>query len=238
MAWRRPGDKPLSDPMMTRLPTHICVTRPQWVNYTGSCSAGPLESCWRQKNAKKMFNDKVINSLWTGSRGPFIQQFFARNPSLMEISPCCNSFDGHKITINFCTCHDSTAVAPRTKFCSNHCIRIKVSVKRNFHQIWLAMENTFVKRGPGGIAMWDTHPKSLSLVHVKDPYHKSQNASVAYPTMHYFVTEMCTHVHISVTKCCIVGYATDAFWDLWDGSIFWLPPGVKPVPETARTKFY
>ena len=31
-AWRRPGDKPLSEPMMVRLPTHICVTRPQWVN--------------------------------------------------------------------------------------------------------------------------------------------------------------------------------------------------------------
>ena len=33
MAWRRPGDKPLSEPMMVRLPTHICVTRPQWVKY-------------------------------------------------------------------------------------------------------------------------------------------------------------------------------------------------------------
>ena len=32
MACRRPGDKPLSEPMMFRLPTHICVTRPQWVN--------------------------------------------------------------------------------------------------------------------------------------------------------------------------------------------------------------
>ena len=32
MAWRRPGDKPLSGPMMVRLPMHICVTRPQWVN--------------------------------------------------------------------------------------------------------------------------------------------------------------------------------------------------------------
>ena len=31
MAWRRPGDKPLSEPMMVKLPTHICVTRPQWV---------------------------------------------------------------------------------------------------------------------------------------------------------------------------------------------------------------
>ena len=31
MAWRRPGDKPLSEPMMVSLLTHICVTRPQWV---------------------------------------------------------------------------------------------------------------------------------------------------------------------------------------------------------------
>ena len=31
MAWRRPGDKPLSEPMMVCSPTHICVTRPQWV---------------------------------------------------------------------------------------------------------------------------------------------------------------------------------------------------------------
>ena len=33
MAWRRLGDKPLSEPMMDSLPTHICVTRPQWVNW-------------------------------------------------------------------------------------------------------------------------------------------------------------------------------------------------------------
>ena len=31
MAWRRPGDKPLSEPMMIISLTHICVTRPQWV---------------------------------------------------------------------------------------------------------------------------------------------------------------------------------------------------------------
>ena len=35
-----------------------------------------------------------------------------------------------------------------------------------------------------------------------------------YPTMHHFVTEMCTHVHISVTKWCIVGYETVALWNL------------------------
>ena len=32
MAWRGPGNKPLSEAMMVGLTTHICVTRPQWVN--------------------------------------------------------------------------------------------------------------------------------------------------------------------------------------------------------------
>ena len=31
MARRRSGDKPLSEPMMVSLPTHICLTRPQWI---------------------------------------------------------------------------------------------------------------------------------------------------------------------------------------------------------------
>ena len=40
------------------------------------------------------------------------------------------------------------------------------------------------------------------------------NASDKYPTMDHFVTEMCTHGHISVTKWCIVGYRTGVLWDL------------------------
>ena len=31
MAWRQSGDKPLSEPMMVRIPMHIWVTRLQWV---------------------------------------------------------------------------------------------------------------------------------------------------------------------------------------------------------------
>ena len=31
MAWHRTGDKPLSEPMMVRLLTHICITRRLWV---------------------------------------------------------------------------------------------------------------------------------------------------------------------------------------------------------------
>ena len=36
MAWRCLGNKPLSEPMMIRLPTHICITRPQWVKMQDS----------------------------------------------------------------------------------------------------------------------------------------------------------------------------------------------------------
>ena len=32
MAWRHPGDKPLSEPKLISLLTHICVAQPQWVN--------------------------------------------------------------------------------------------------------------------------------------------------------------------------------------------------------------
>ena len=32
MAWHRPGDNPLADPLMVSLLTHICVTQPRWVN--------------------------------------------------------------------------------------------------------------------------------------------------------------------------------------------------------------
>ena len=34
MAWRLPGGKPLSEPMMVRLSMHICITRPHLVNPT------------------------------------------------------------------------------------------------------------------------------------------------------------------------------------------------------------
>ena len=40
MAWRRSGDKALSESMMISLPTHICVNQPQCVNskYVNMCS--------------------------------------------------------------------------------------------------------------------------------------------------------------------------------------------------------
>ena len=48
-AWRRPGDKPLSEPMMVSLMAHICVTRPQWVKKYNNEYV--LLSTWRSRNA-------------------------------------------------------------------------------------------------------------------------------------------------------------------------------------------
>ena len=49
MAWRRPGDKPLSEPMMVNLLTHICVTRPQWVN-----SLWPSDTIWWHRSGSTL----------------------------------------------------------------------------------------------------------------------------------------------------------------------------------------
>ena len=40
MACRRSGDKPLSEPMMMSVFTHICVTRPQWVKWLNRLISG------------------------------------------------------------------------------------------------------------------------------------------------------------------------------------------------------
>ena len=37
MAWRCSGDKPIPEPMMVSLPTHMFVTRPQWVKVYAWC---------------------------------------------------------------------------------------------------------------------------------------------------------------------------------------------------------
>ena len=49
-----------------------------------------------------------------------------------------------------------------------------------------------------------------------DRMYKSHDSLVLYPTMHHFETEMCTWEHISVTEWCIVGYLSNALWQLWD----------------------
>ena len=54
MAWRRPGDKPLSEQLVSSL-THICVTRPQLVN-----SLAPVRCSNNFEN--KIFNLIILNN--------------------------------------------------------------------------------------------------------------------------------------------------------------------------------
>ena len=56
MAWRRPGDKPLSEPMMVSLLTHICVTRPQWVK----CKSNEIDTSISALHQLSTWHSKAI----------------------------------------------------------------------------------------------------------------------------------------------------------------------------------
>ena len=70
MTWRRPGNKPLSEPMPVSLPTHICVTWPQWDKNRPSLSLSPqlglkvLLSLWSNLNASNL--SETISRCWLG----------------------------------------------------------------------------------------------------------------------------------------------------------------------------
>ena len=71
MAWRRPGDKPLSEPMVVSLLTHICVTRPQWVNKSGGVLLGSKNSAvYYSVSISKYFFTELFamysSTIWTG----------------------------------------------------------------------------------------------------------------------------------------------------------------------------
>ena len=104
MTWRRPGDKPLSGPMMVCLLTHICVTRPHWVN-DGNCllimpmiSIKERRACDLLPESTKIFMFKCNKSNCTTMRHVYnesakfpvryVVQFDINGPSnLIEIVP-------------------------------------------------------------------------------------------------------------------------------------------------------
>ena len=74
---------------------------------------------------------------------------------------------------------------------------------RCFFNIFFSKVNIWDVNCAQGIAfIFDTRTDVL----VKGSNHKFHSAAYKYNKMHNFVTEMCTHVHISVTKWCIVGF--------------------------------
>ena len=68
----------------------------------------------------------------------------------MEISLSSNSITDDHIATKFGTCHDSPAVVPCAKYCSDHFISIWMGAKWNFHHIWIVMERLLVKWAPAG----------------------------------------------------------------------------------------
>ena len=69
MAWRRSGDKPLSEPMMVNFPTHICVTRLQWVNSLCYIILGTYQF------HEKCSNDNSKSWVWTNTVLNYIYRF-------------------------------------------------------------------------------------------------------------------------------------------------------------------
>ena len=75
MAWRRPGDKPLSESRMESLLTLICVTRPQWVNwYRGFNGTGPLVISY----LTQIVQNNVRHPLYTYFRSIAVTSWWAR----------------------------------------------------------------------------------------------------------------------------------------------------------------
>ena len=70
MAWRRPGNKPLSEPMMVSLPTYICVTRPHWFNL---CQSKGTLVCMFPETSKLKFPATYTNTLTFKLLGNFFQ---------------------------------------------------------------------------------------------------------------------------------------------------------------------
>ena len=66
MAWRRLGDKPLSEAMMVNLLTHICVTRPQWVNDTGISIADSIVIKQVVPFALRITTESIIHPAYLG----------------------------------------------------------------------------------------------------------------------------------------------------------------------------
>ena len=86
----------------------------------------------------------------------------------MEISLSSNSITGGHIATKLGTCHDSTAVVPCAKFCSDHFISFWMRAKWNFHHIWIVMEKLLVKWAPGlGCSCWRLWSTMLQCVFVE-----------------------------------------------------------------------
>ena len=91
-----------------------------WVTYPSGNRQAPetgVQPCtWRLHNCMDFATYHAIEGyVWS----PFHEWFFHHNSNSMEISFCSHPSCSEVITIKFCTRHDSCAVMPCAKFCSD-----------------------------------------------------------------------------------------------------------------------
>ena len=65
MTWRRPGDKPLSEPLMVGLLMHICIIRPEWVNKIRFVHKLPIFSTSARVDVWTSFFTYARTDIWT-----------------------------------------------------------------------------------------------------------------------------------------------------------------------------
>ena len=93
MAWSRSGDKPLSEPMMVSLLTHICVTRPQWVNLSNHHAFSNAKSDVSFNPAPESHADILLGNI-------FVCIFCITLTPGRYMYMQSNHFDGRKGTVN------------------------------------------------------------------------------------------------------------------------------------------
>ena len=114
------------------------------------------------------------------------------NGSIFRVTgPLCGEFTGHRWT-------PCTRASDEEFWCVLFALRLNKRLNKQSWGWWFETPSCPLWRhcnARGRTYMLQTIP-AMSVWWL----HKSQNVPVPYPTMHHFVTGMCTCVHVSVTK--------------------------------------
>ena len=112
MAWRRPGDKPLSEPMMVSLLTHICVTRPQWVNKHDNCLKDKITTNRSNRGITRFLDLSYMFLSWFQSQLKLLYslrlyEWLSNSNTETERSPCwriCQHWQYWKLSVDNFQC--------------------------------------------------------------------------------------------------------------------------------------
>ena len=150
MAWRLVGAKPLSEPMMVRLPTLICVTRLQWV--TISHFTSHWTSCLfrlQQRNNKRVW---ITGCLWWVSIGnSCIPCAIRRRRDYISMLSCVSMIQAVPlwwppvVLLQVWICHMARTQPIHNRACPNVCKRTIISGDIADVRLRSAMNMDFVR---------------------------------------------------------------------------------------------